>query len=296
MLLIDGLGLGVNWQRFLSETLNPVVAPPPPPPPPPPKKDDPAAGPANPAVSPPPIPVDASLASDPSKPTNAEISSATSLIRSMAAQYTAPPPEITVENDKTRAVQKAIQDAQTKYDHASQTLQGAQNVLHLVSRDPESTADDRKTAQADYAKARTAADTAQRELNVTTDAGYMILYGEQANADMPAGMKIDDSGNVTDAGDAQHAADQQFKTLLAAFPDHANDPKWVPQPSDCKNPLQIRLYDDWQAASAKAAVGASKYYADVANSNLAYTQFQSYLADPTTRPRSTPASGGSTMR
>ncbi|WP_306716506.1 LWXIA domain-containing protein [Burkholderia dolosa] len=280
MLLIDGLGLGVNWQRFLSETLNPVVAPPPPPPPPPPKKDDPAAGPANPAVSPPPIPVDASLASDPSKPTNAEISSATSLIRSMAAQYTAPPPEITVENDKTRAVQKAIQDAQTKYDHASQTLQGAQNVLHLVSRDPESTADDRKTAQADYAKARTAADTAQRELNVTTDAGYMILYGEQANADMPAGMKIDDSGNVTDAGDAQHAADQQFKTLLAAFPDHANDPKWVPQPSDCKNPLQIRLYDDWQAASAKAAVGASKYYADVANSNLAYTQFQSYLADP----------------
>jgi hypothetical protein len=29
MLSIDGLGLGVNWQRFLSETLNPVVAPPP---------------------------------------------------------------------------------------------------------------------------------------------------------------------------------------------------------------------------------------------------------------------------
>ncbi|WP_242610606.1 hypothetical protein [Burkholderia vietnamiensis] len=41
MLSIDGLGLGVNWQRFLSETLNPVVAPPPPPP----KQDDPAAGP-----------------------------------------------------------------------------------------------------------------------------------------------------------------------------------------------------------------------------------------------------------
>ncbi|RQZ12857.1 LWXIA domain-containing protein [Burkholderia sp. Bp9031] len=278
MLLIDGLGLGVNWQRFLSDTLNPVVAPPPPPPPPP-KKDDPAAGPANPTAAPP-IPVSASLATDPSKPTNAEITSATSLIQSMAAQYTAPPPDITVENDKTRAVQKAIQDAQTKYDNASQTLQGAQNVLHLVNRDPESTADDRKTAQADYAKARTSADTAQRELNVTTDAGYMILYGEQANADMPAGMKIDDSGKVTDPGDAQHAADQQFKTLLAAFPDHANDPNWVPQASDCKNPLQIRLYDDWQTASAKAAVGASKYYADVANSNLAYTQFQSYLADP----------------
>lgn len=216
MLLIDGVGLGVNWQRFLSETLNPVVAPPPPPPPPP-KKDDPAAGPANPSVAPP-IPVTASLATDPSKPTNAEIQSATSLIQNMAAQYTAPPPDITVENDKTRAVQKAIQDAQTNYDNASQTLQGAQNVLHLVNRDPESTADDRKTAQADYAKARTAADTAQRELNVTTDAGYMILYGEQANADMPAGMKIDDSGKVTDAGDAQHAADQQFKTLLAASP------------------------------------------------------------------------------
>ncbi|WP_175903778.1 LWXIA domain-containing protein [Burkholderia seminalis] len=278
MLLIDGVGLGVNWQRFLSETLNPVVAPPPPPPPPP-KKDDPAAGPANPGAAPP-IPVTASLATDPSKPTNAEIRSATSLIQNMAAQYTAPPPDITVENDKTRAVQKAIQDAQTNYDNASQSLQGAQNVLHLVNRDPESTADDRKTAQADYAKARTAAETAQRELNVTTDAGYMILYGEQASADMPAGMKIDDSGKVTDPGDAQHAADQQFKTLLAAFPDHANDPNWVPQPGDCKNPLQIRLYDDWQTASAKAAVGASTYFADVANSNLAYTQFQSYLADP----------------
>ncbi|MFT9640110.1 hypothetical protein ACMZ49_22770, partial [Alcaligenes phenolicus] len=83
-----------------------------------------------------------------------------------------------------------------------------------------------------------------------------------------------------DPGDAQHAADQQFKTLLAAFPEHANDPNWVPQQSDCKNPLQIRLFDDWQTASATAAVGASKYYADVANSNLAYTQFQSYLADP----------------
>ncbi|PRG03117.1 LWXIA domain-containing protein [Burkholderia contaminans] len=278
MLLIDGLGLGVNWQRFLSETLNPVVAPPPPPPPPP-KKDDSSAGPANPVATPP-IPVTATPSTDPSKPTNPEIASATSLVQSMAAQYTVPPPDITVENDKTRAVQKAIQDAQTQYDNASQSLQGAQNVLRLVNRDPESTPDDRKTAQDAYAKARTAADSAQRDLNVTTDAGYMILYGEQANADMPAGMKIDDSGNVTDPGDAQHAADQQFKTLLAAFPEHANDPNWVPQQSDCKNPLQIRLFDDWQTASATAAVGASKYYADVANSNLAYTQFQSYLADP----------------
>ncbi|AXF22982.1 LWXIA domain-containing protein [Burkholderia pyrrocinia] len=276
MLSIDGLGLGVNWQRFLSETLNPVVAPPPPPPP---KQNDPSAGPANPTVSPP-IPVTATPSTDPSKPTNAEIASATSLVQSMAAQYTAPPPDITVENDKTRAVQKAIQDAQTQYDNASQSLQGAQSVLRLVNRDPESTPDDRKTAQDAYAKARTAADSAQRDLNVTTDAGYMILYGEQANADMPAGMQVDDSGKVTDPGNAQHAADQQFKTLLAAFPDHANDPNWVPQASDCKNPLQIRLYDDWQTASATAAVGASKYYADVANSNLAYTQFQSYLADP----------------
>ncbi|CAB3764364.1 hypothetical protein B7G54_07725 [Burkholderia puraquae] len=278
MLLIDGLGLGVNWQRFLSETLNPVVAPPPPPPPPP-KQDGPSAGPANPSVAPP-IPVTATPSTDPSKPTNAEIASATSLVQSMAAQYTVPPPDITVENDKTRAVQKAIQDAQTQYDNASQSLQGAQNVLRLTNRDPESTPGDRKTAQDAYAKARTAADSAQRDLNVTTDAGYMILYGEQANADMPAGMKIDDSGKVTDPGDAQHAADQQFKALLAAFPDHANDPNWVPQPGDCKNPLQTRLYDDWQTASATAAVGASKYYADVANSNLAYTQFQSYLADP----------------
>ncbi|MEK7896642.1 LWXIA domain-containing protein [Burkholderia contaminans] len=278
MLLIDGLGLGVNWQRFLSETLNPVVAPPPPPPPPP-KKDDSSAGPANPVATPP-IPVTATPSTDPSKPTNPEIASATALVQSMAAQYTVPPPDITVENDRTRAVQTAIQDAQTQYDNASQSLQGAQNVLRLMNRDPESTPDDRKAAQDAYAKARTAADSAQRDLNVTTDAGYMILYGEQATADMPAGMKIDDSGKVTDPGDAQHAADQQFKTLLAAFPEHANDPNWVPQQSDCKNPLQIRLFDNWQTASATAAVGASKYYADVANSNLAYTQFQSYLADP----------------
>ncbi|WP_176331674.1 LWXIA domain-containing protein [Burkholderia vietnamiensis] len=275
MLSIDGLGLGVNWQRFLSETLNPVVAPPPPPP----KQDDPAAGPANPTVTPP-IPVTASLATDPAKPTNAEIQSATSLIQSMAAQYTAPPPDITVENDKTTAVQKAIQGAQTKYDNASQALQGAQNVLHLANRDPESTPAERKSAQADYAKARAAADDAQRELNVTTDAGYMILYGEQANADMPAGMKLDDSGKVTDPGDAQHAADQQLKTLIAAFPDHPDDPNWAPQASDCKNPLQIRLYDDWQKAQAHASAGSAKFFADVANSNLAYAQFQSYLADP----------------
>ncbi|MFT9640111.1 hypothetical protein ACMZ49_22775, partial [Alcaligenes phenolicus] len=137
MLLIDGLGLGVNWQRFLSETLNPVVAPPPPPPPPP-KKDDSSAGPANPVATPP-IPVTATPSTDPSKPTNPEIASATSLVQSMAAQYTVPPPDITVENDKTRAVQKAIQDAQTQYDNASQSLQGAQNVLRLVNRDPEST-------------------------------------------------------------------------------------------------------------------------------------------------------------
>ncbi|MFP3514320.1 hypothetical protein SB775_33015, partial [Peribacillus sp. SIMBA_075] len=43
---------------------------------------------------------------------------------------------------------------------------------------------------------------------------------------------------------------------------------------------QIRAYDDWQTADAQAAAGASKYYADIANSNLAYAQFQSYLADP----------------
>ncbi|WP_242610607.1 LWXIA domain-containing protein [Burkholderia vietnamiensis] len=228
----------------------------------------------------PPIPVTASLATDPAKPTNAEIQSATSLIQSMAAQYTAPPPDITVENDKTTAVQKAIQGAQTKYDNASQALQGAQNVLHLANRDPESTPAERKSAQADYAKARAAADDAQRELNVTTDAGYMILYGEQANADMPAGMKLDDSGKVTDPGDAQHAADQQLKTLIAAFPDHPDDPNWAPQASDCKNPLQIRLYDDWQKAQAHASAGSAKFFADVANSNLAYAQFQSYLADP----------------
>ncbi|WP_412024130.1 LWXIA domain-containing protein [Burkholderia cepacia] len=280
MLSIDGMGMGVNWQRFLSDTLNPVVAPPPPP-----KQDDSQSGPANPANSAitPPIPVQADLGTDPSKPTNAEIASATSLIQSMAAQYTPPPPDITVENEKTSAVQKAIQDAQTQYDNASQSLQGAQNVLRLVNHDPESTPDDRKAAQDNYAKARSASDAAQRELNVTTDAGYMILYGEQATNDMPAGMVQSDTGEVTNPGDAQNLATQKLTALQALFPDYPHDPNdanWAPQASDCKNPVQIRAYDDWQNADAQAAAGASKYYADVANSNLAYTQFQSYLADP----------------
>ncbi|KVO10908.1 hypothetical protein WJ74_17150 [Burkholderia ubonensis] len=277
MLLIDGLGLGVNWQRFLSETLNPVVAPPPPPPPP--KQDDPAAGPANPVIAPP-IPVNASVFTDPSKPTNAEIADATSLMQRMVAQYTAPPPDITVENKTTQAVRQAIQDAQTKYDDASTALQGAQNVLHVVNRDPESTPDARKAAQADYAKARTAADSAQRELNVTTDAGYTILYQEQADADKPSGIQIDDDGNVTNPGDAQNAANDKLKTLQATFPDHANDPKWVPKPGDCKTPEQSKLYDDWRSADAHAAAGTAKYFADLSNAYLARTQLQSYLVAP----------------
>ncbi|AZQ55867.1 LWXIA domain-containing protein [Burkholderia cenocepacia] len=277
MLSIDGMGLGVNWQRFLSDTLDPVVAPPPPP-----QKDDSSAGPANPTVAPP-IPVTATPFTDPSKPTNAEIASATSLIQSMAAQYAPPPPDITVDNDKTEAVQKAIQDAQTQYDNASQSLQGAQNALRLANRDPESTPDERNAAQANYAKARAAADSAQRTLNVTTDAGYMILYGEQATNDMPAGMVQSDTGEVTNPGDAQNLADQKLAALQGLFPDYPHDPNdknWAPQASDCKTPIQIRAYDDWQTADAQAAAGAAKYYADISNSNLAYTQFQSYLADP----------------
>ncbi|ALX15401.1 hypothetical protein P350_28465 [Burkholderia cepacia JBK9] len=278
MLSIDGLGLGVNWQRFLSETLNPVVAPPPPPPPPP-KQDDPAAGPAKPVTAPP-IPVNASLSTDPSKPTNAEIAAATSLMQRMAAQYTAPPPDITVENETTQAVQQAIQDAQTKYDDASTALQGAQNVLHVVNRDPESTPDARKAAQADYAKARTAADTAQRDLNVTTDAGYTILYREQADADKPSGIQIDDDGNVTNPGDAQNAANDKLKALQATFPDHANDPKWVPKPGDCKTTEQSKRYDEWRSADAHAAAGTAKYFSDLSNAYLARTQLQSYLVNP----------------
>ncbi|HEF5872748.1 TPA: LWXIA domain-containing protein [Burkholderia cenocepacia] len=278
MLLIDGMGLGVNWQRFLSETLNPVVAPPPPPPPPP-KQDDPAAGPANPVVAPP-IPVNASSFTDPSKPTNAEIADATSLMQRMAAQYTAPPPDITVENKTTQAVRQAIQDAQTKYDDASKSLQGAQNVLHVVNRDPESTPEARQAAQADYAKARTAADTAQRELNVTTDAGYTILYGEQADADKPSGIQIDADGKVTNPGDAQNAANDKLKTLQAAFPDHANDPTWIPKPGDCKTAAQSKLYDEWRSADAHAAAGTAKYFSDLSNAYLARTQLQSYLVDP----------------
>jgi hypothetical protein len=244
----------------------------------------------------PPIPVTASLGTDPAKPTNTEIQSATSLIQSMAAQYTAPPPDITVENDKTTAVQKAIQGAQTKYDHASQALQGAQNVLHLANRDPESTPAERKSAQADYAKARAAADDAQRELNVTTDAGYMILYGEQANADMPAGMKLDDSGKVTDPGDAQHAADQQLKTLIAAFPDHPDDPNWAPQAATARTRCRSGFMTTGRRRR-RMRRPARRSFSRTSRTPISRTRNSSRTSPiPTTRRRSMRASAGSTMR
>ncbi|MPV70452.1 LWXIA domain-containing protein [Burkholderia sp. BE17] len=279
MLSIDGMGLGLNWQRFLSQTLNPDLAPKPPQNVDGTSNDGPNNGPANPVnpTAAPPIPVQADLGTDPTKPTNAEIGSATALLQSMADQYRVAPPEITVDNDTTRAVQGVIQDAQTKYDNAQQALQGAQGVLRMTSRDPDSTPDEHKAAVDNYTKARNAADTAQRELDVTTDAGYRILYGEQAKADQYSS----DPTNQNIEGPAQQQADAKLAALQKLFPDQTKaNPNFVPQQGDCKTPDQIQAYDDWQSAASSATVGQAKYWADVSNANLAYTQFQSYMGDP----------------
>ncbi|KML63534.1 peptidoglycan-binding protein [Burkholderia cepacia] len=279
MLSIDGMGLGLNWQRFLSQTLNPDLAPKPPQNVDGTSNDGPNNGPANPVnpAAAPPIPVQADLGTDPSKPTNAEIGSATALLQSLADQYRVAPPEITVDNDTTRAVQGVIQDAQTKYDNAQQALQGAQGVLRMTSRDPDSTPDEHKAAVDNYTKARNAADTAQRELDVTTDAGYRILYGEQAKADQYSS----DPTNQNIEGPAQQQADAKLAALQKLFPDQTKaNPNFVPQQGDCKTPDQVQAYDDWQSATSSATVGQAKYWADVSNANLAYTQFQSYMGDP----------------
>ncbi|WP_241295537.1 LWXIA domain-containing protein [Burkholderia stabilis] len=279
MLSIDGMGLGLNWQRFLSQTLNPDLAPKPPQNTDGTSNDGPNNGPANPVnpTAAPPIPVQADLGTDPSKPTNPEISSATALLQSMADQYRVTPPEITVDNDTTHAVQGVIQDAQTKYDNAQQALQSAQGVLRMTSRDPDSTPDEHKAAVDNYTKARTAADTAQRQLDVTTDAGYRILYGEQAKADQYSA----DPTNQNLEGPAQQQADAKLAALQKLFPDQTKaNPNFIPQQGDCKTPDQVQAYDDWQSAASSATVGQAKYWADVSNANLAYTQFQSYMGDP----------------
>nr|WP_253196248.1 DUF4781 domain-containing protein [Burkholderia cenocepacia] len=279
MLSIDGMGLGLNWQRFLSQTLDPDLAPKPPRNTDGTSNDGPNNGPANP-VNPttvPPIPVQADLGTDPSKPTNAEIASATALLRNMADQYRVAPPEITVDNDTTQAVQRVIQDAQTRYDDAQHTLQGAQGVLRMTNRDPEATPDERKAARDNYTKAHDAAATAQRELDVTTDAGYRILYGEQAKADQYSA----DPSNDKIEGPAQQQADAKLAALQKLFPDQTKaNPNFIPQQGDCKTPAQVQAYDDWQSATSTAVTAQAKYWADVSNANLAYTQFQSYMADP----------------
>ncbi|KVL35610.1 LWXIA domain-containing protein [Burkholderia sp. MSMB1835] len=279
MLSIDGMGLGLNWQRFLSQTLDPDLAPKPPRNADGTSNDGPNNGPANPVTptTTPPIPVQADLGTDPSKPTNPEIASAAALLQSMAEQYRVAPPEITVDNDTTRAVQGVIQDAQTKYDHAQQALQGAQGVLRMTNRDPDATPDERKAARDNYAKAHDAADTAQRELDVTTDAGYRILYGEQAKADQYSA----DPTNDKIEGPAQQQADAKLAALQKLFPDQTKaNPNFVPQQGDCKTPAQVQAYDDWQSATSSAVTAQAKYWADVSNANLAYKQFQSYMADP----------------
>ncbi|ERI29186.1 hypothetical protein BURCENBC7_AP0556, partial [Burkholderia cenocepacia BC7] len=271
--------MGLNWQRFLSQTLDPDLAPKPPRNTDGTSNDGPNNGPANP-VNPttvPPIPVQADLGTDPSKPTNAEIASATALLRNMADQYRVAPPEITVDNDTTQAVQRVIQDAQTRYDDAQHTLQGAQGVLRMTNRDPEATPDERKAARDNYTKAHDAAATAQRELDVTTDAGYRILYGEQAKADQYSA----DPSNDKIEGPAQQQADAKLAALQKLFPDQTKaNPNFIPQQGDCKTPAQVQAYDDWQSATSTAVTAQAKYWADVSNANLAYTQFQSYMADP----------------
>ncbi|WP_165848117.1 LWXIA domain-containing protein [Paraburkholderia lacunae] len=272
MLYIDGIGMGANWQNFLANSLDTLDKPQPVPP------ANSSSGTQNPVTVP--IPVQSGPNVDPSKPTNEEISAATSLLQSTAAQYSATPPDITVDDDQTKAAQQAIQGAQTQYDQALANEKAKRGVLTMMHHDPETTPADLKQAAADYTTAQQATQKAQRELNVTTAAGYMIVYGQQADAD--GGGHVD--GNTTppalSAAQTDAAAKAQaFKALIPGAGDN-----YVPTPQDIQkssNPYAARAaYDAWQIADAKSAALQGKYGADVANSNLAYTQFQAYAADP----------------
>ncbi|MFM0614401.1 LWXIA domain-containing protein [Paraburkholderia nemoris] len=257
MLEIDGVGMGVNWMRFLDETLDKPAPQVP--------QTQAQTGSQTPAI-PPQITVQVDANSDPSKPTNEDISAANTLIQTLAAQYQPPPPDITVDDPTTKAAQAAIQDSQTQYDNAVANQQTKLNTLTNLQSDPTASAADLKNAQTDYDDAQTATTKAGRELEVTTDAGYMIAYAQQADSDKGA------------IAPAQTAADNAATALQKLMPGF--DPKNPPPASACKTPEQLGAYDTWQKADASLAKANSRYSADVANSNLAYAQLQSHASDP----------------
>ncbi|HZZ06795.1 hypothetical protein, partial [Paraburkholderia sp.] len=220
MLEIDGVGMGVNWMRFLDETLLNKPTPQPP-------QTQAQTGSQTP-VMPPQITVQVDANSDPSKPTNEDISAANTLIQTLAGQYQPPPPDITVDDPTTKAAQSAIQDSQTQYDNAVANQQTRLNTLTNLQSDPTTSAADLKNAQTDYNNAQTATTKAGRELEVTTDAGYMIAYAQQADSDKGA------------IAPAQTAADNATTALQKLMPGF--DPKNPPPASACKTPEQLGAY------------------------------------------------------
>ncbi|MEB2496023.1 LWXIA domain-containing protein [Burkholderia cenocepacia] len=264
MLDIDGVGMGANWMAFLERTLEAERA----------KAASQAAqqsgDPSKQQTAtppPPPITVQVTPDTDPSKPTNAEIASATSLIRSLAEQYRPKPPDITVDDPLTQAAQTAIQGAQTQYDNALQDEQDKQTALTHAKNDPSTTKDALASAQTAYDNAHQATAKAEKELDVTTDAGYMIAYAQQADHDNEA---LDPKR----AGSAQADANAALDRLKAAVPG-IDDPAKV-SPRDDWTPQQKQAYDAWQKADAKLSEAKALHNADIANSNLAFAQLQSY--------------------
>ncbi|MXN78582.1 LWXIA domain-containing protein [Burkholderia sp. 4701] len=269
MLDIDGVSMGVNWMAFLERTLeaeraqaaNQAAQ----------QASDPSKQPAQPQT-PPPIAVQVGPDSDPSKPTNADISSATTLIQRLAAQYRPTAPDITVDDDLTKAAQAAIQGAQTDYDHALKDEQAKQTALAAAQGDPSASQDTIDRAQAAYTRAHAATASAQKTLDVTTDAGYMIAYGQQAQHDNAA---LDPK----QPGSAQAGADAALAALKAAVPGIGDDPAQASQAN--WSPQQLQAYDAWQSADAKLWVAKAQVNADIANGDLAQTQLQSYLSNDT---------------
>ncbi|MPW20192.1 LWXIA domain-containing protein [Paraburkholderia sp. CNPSo 3157] len=256
MLKIDGVGMGVNWMQFLDATL-PKPKPQLPQTVTQPNTQRPPAAPQ--------ITVQVNANTDPSKPTNGEINDATTLIQTLAAQYRPPPPDITVDDPTTKAAQSAIQDAQTKYDNAATDEQTKYTTLTGLQGDPTASQTSINKAQTDYDNAHKATTAAGRELEVTTDAGYMIAYAQQADADKSA---------VAPAKSDYDAATAAMQKAMPGF-----DPKNPPSASDCKTPEQLGAYDKWQKASAAYSQAQGRESADIANSNLAYAQLQSHASD-----------------
>ncbi|KVN62473.1 LWXIA domain-containing protein [Burkholderia stagnalis] len=268
MLDIDGVGMGVNWMAFLERTLEAERA----------KAaseaaqqtSDPSKQQVDTTPPPPPIAVQVSPDSDPSKPTNAEIASATSLIQRLAEQYRPTTPDITVDDPLTKAAQTAIQGAQTKYDTALKDEHDKQAALTTAQNDTQATQGTVDQARTAYDQAHAATAKAEKELDVTTDAGYMIAYAQQAKHDEAA---LDPN----QAGSAQADANAALDKLKAAMPGIGDDPTQASQAN--WTPQQKQAYDTWQHADAKLSEAKARHNADVANSNLALAQLQSYASN-----------------